>query len=273
MNSKVGPNIFRGKHLLLGLHAWIVFAFIYIPIFVLVVFSFNQERINAVWTGFTMDWYIRIFSDADLIGSLFNSLLVGGVSTIIATVLGTMLALGMKNYQFPGKRLLDSLLYLPIVIPEIVMAVSLLTFYVFIQLTLGVVSVILAHVTFNISFVFVVVMARLTGMNSQLEQAASDLGATPWQTFRYVTFPLILPGIIAGALLAFTISWDDFLIAFFTAGVGGTTLPMKVYSMIKFGVSPEINAISTIMILFTMILILVVLKVGGIDKTAKTFGS
>lgn len=266
-------NKFNPGKTLLATHAWLVFAFIYIPIFVLIVFSFNQERINAVWTGFTIDWYLRLLSDADLLASVYNSVLVGLASTVLSTILGTMAALGMQRYQFPGKKVFDSILYLPIVIPEIVMAVAMLTFYVFIQLTLGLVSVIIAHVTFNIAFVFVIVRARLAGLGPQLEQAAADLGASPWQVFRYVTLPLITPGVVSGALLAFTISWDDFMIAFFTAGVGGTTLPMKVYSMIKFGVSPEINAISTVTILFTMLLILLAVRFEGIYKTAKTIGT
>jgi len=259
--------------ILLSTHAWSVFAFIYIPIIILIVFSFNQERINAVWTGFTIDWYIRLLSDTDLLASVYNSVVVGLSSTAIATVLGTMAALGMHRYNFLGKKLFDAVLYLPIVIPEIVMAVALLTFYVFIQLTLGLLSVVLAHVTFNIAFVYVIVRARLSGLGVHLEQAAADLGASPWQSFRHITLPLISPGVISGALLAFTISWDDFMIAFFTAGVGGTTLPMKVYSMIKFGVSPEINAISTVTILFTMLLILVAVRFEGIHKTAKTIGT
>lgn len=261
------------SNFLLGAHAWMVYAFIYIPILILIVFSFNQERINAVWTGFTLDWYVRLLADTDLLSSVYNSLVVGLVSTAVATVLGTMAALAMQRYQFPGKKAFDALLYLPIVIPEIVMAVSLLTFYVFIQLTLGIVSVILAHITFNIAFVFVIVQARLIGIARNVEEAAADLGASPWQVFRHVTLPLITPGVLSGALLAFTISWDDFMIAFFTAGVGGTTLPLKVYSMIKFGVSPEINAISTITILFTMILILLAVRLEGIFKTAKTIGT
>lgn len=256
-----------------SVHAWGVYAFIYAPILVLIVFSFNQERINAVWTGFTFDWYVKLVSDADLMDSVFNSLVAGLSSTAIATILGTMAALAMHRYHFPGKKIMDAVLYLPIVIPEIVMAVSLLTFYVFIQLTLGLISVIIAHITFNIAFVFVIVQARLAGMDSHLEHAAADLGATPWQVFRHVTLPVITPGVISGALLAFTISWDDFMIAFFTAGVGGTTLPMQVYSMIKFGVSPEINAISTITILFTMLLILLAVRLEGIFKTAKTIGT
>lgn len=260
------------KSMMLSIHTWIVYAFIYIPILILILFSFNNERINAVWTGFTTDWYIKVFNDIDLIQSLINSLVIGVVSTLIATILGTMIALGMSKNRFRGKDAFEGLLYLPIVIPEIVMAVSLLAFYVFVSLPLGKVSVILAHVTFNISFVYVVVRARLAGTGNVFENAAADLGATPWQTFRFVTFPMIFPGVVAGALLAFTISWDDFLIAFFTTGVGGTTLPMKVYSMIKFGVTPEINAISTITIFVTMVLILIAVRLEGINKTTDIMG-
>jgi spermidine/putrescine transport system permease protein len=257
---------------LLTIHVWGIYSFIYMPILILVIFSFNTERINAVWSGFTIHWYLRIFADFDLMQSLINSLTIGLVSTVAATVLGTLAALGMQRVAFKGKSIFEGVLFLPIIIPEIVMAVSLLAFYVFINMTLGKVSVILAHITFNISFVYVVVRARLDGVNQDLELAASDLGASPWQAFRYVTLPLITPGVIAGALLAFTISWDDFLIAFFTSGVGATTLPMKVYSMIKFGVSPEINAISTITIFITMLLILLALRLEGIHKTTNLSG-
>lgn len=266
-------NIIKSlKRFPLSLHTGFVYAFIYFPIIILIIFSFNSERINAVWTGFTIDWYIKVVNDTDLMQSFSNSLVIGLISTALATILGTMVALGMNKRSFFGKKFFDNLLYLPIVIPEIVMAVSLLAFYVFVSIPLGKISVILAHVTFNISFVYVVVRARLAGGSEHLEEAAADLGATPWQTFRYVTLPTIYPGVIAGALLAFTISWDDFLIAFFTAGVGATTLPMKVYSMIKFGVSPEINAISTITIFVTMFLILFAVRLEGVNKTTDILG-
>ncbi len=255
-----------------GLHTWLVFGFIYLPVVVLMVFSFNQERINAVWTGFTTEWYLRLLDDREMQEAVLNSLIIGGVSTVIATIIGTLLAYGMFRFAFRGKRLLESVLYLPIIIPEIVMAISLLSFYVWIQFALGHASIILAHVTFNISFVAVVVGARLSGLDPSLEQAARDLGATAWQAFRKITLPLIMPGVISGALIAFTLSWDDFLIAFFTSGVGSTTLPMKVYSMIKFGVSPEINAISTLMLLFTMILVFIALRLEGIFTTARKMG-
>lgn len=258
----------RAAKAFLGANAWLVFAFIYLPIAVLIVFSFNQERINAVWTGFTVDWYIRLLSDRDMQRAILNSLIVGISSTGIATILGTLLAYGMSKYRIPGRKLIEGIIYLPIIIPEIVMAVAMLSFYVWVQFALGTVSIILAHVSFNISFVAVVVGARMAGLDPNLEAAARDLGASAWTAFRKVTLPLIMPGVVAGALLAFTLSWDDFLIAFFTAGVGSTTLPMKVYSMIKFGVSPEINAISTLTLFFTMMLVMLALRLQGIFTTA-----
>lgn len=244
----------------LAFHAGVVYVFLYLPIIVLVVFSFNQERINAVWTGFTVDWYLRLLDDPGLLKAVMNSLFVAAISAIFATVIGTLTAFGMARHEFPGKRLFDAVLHLPIVIPDIMMAIALLSFFVLVKATLGLYSIILAHVTFNIAFVAVVVRARLADFDRNLEYAAMDLGATPAQAFRHVTLPLIMPGVVAGALMAFTLSWDDFMIAFFTAGVGSTTLPLKVYSMIKFGVSPEINAISTITLLFSMSLVLIAQK-------------
>lgn len=241
---------------LLAIHAAAVYAFLYLPIIVLIVFSFNRERINAVWTGFTLEWYARLLDDPSMFKAVINSLIVAASSTTIATLIGTLAGYGMMRHEFRGKSLFDALLHLPIVIPDIMMAIALLSFFVLVQVTLGLYSIILAHVTFNIAFVAVVVRARLADFDRTLEDAAMDLGATPAQTFRLITLPLIMPGVIAGALMAFTLSWDDFMIAFFTAGVGSTTLPLKVYSMIKFGVSPEINAISTLTLLFSMTLVL-----------------
>ena len=244
--------------LALSLHSWGVYLFLYLPVIILIIFSFNNSRINAVWTGFTLEWYKRLLTDGSIFNALKNSLIVGVVSTGIATTIGTLTALAMTRYNFIGKGAFDSVLHLPIILPDIVMGVSLVTFYVLIHLTLGLISIIIAHVAFNISFVAVVVRARLHGFDLSLEEAAMDLGANPIQAFLRVTLPLIAPGVIAGALIAFTLSFDDFVITFFVAGVGATTLPLKVYSMIKFGVTPEINAISTIILLVTITLILIV---------------
>ena len=257
------------RNKILATHAACVYAFLYLPIAILIVFSFNKERINAIWTGFTFEWYAALTRDSGLIDAVLNSLAVASVSTVIATVLGTLAAFGMARYEFPGKKLFDAVLHMPVVIPDIMMAIGLLSFFVLIRATLGLYSIILAHVTFNIAFVAIVVRARLADCDANLEQAAMDLGATPLRTFRLVTLPLILPGVIAGALMAFTLSWDDFMIAFFTAGVGSTTLPLKVYSMIKFGVSPEVNAISTLTLLFSMTLVLIAQRLQN-DVLVKT---
>lgn len=253
----------RMRGMPLRLWAIAVYLFLYAPIAVLVVFSFNTERINAVWRGFTLEWYGRLFHDAALLDAVMNSLIVGTISTIIATALGTVLGYGMARFDFRGKRIVDSILHLPIVIPDILMAIALLSFYVLVHFALGLVSIIIAHATFNIAFVAVVVRSRIATIEPTLESAALDLGATPAKAFRLVTLPLMMPGIIAGALLAFTLSWDDFMIAFFTSGVGATTLPLKVYSMIKFGVSPEVNAVSSLILFGSIVLILTALRVQG----------
>ncbi len=247
-------------NLFLKLHVSLVYAFLYAPILVLIVFSFNQEKINVVWSGFTLDWYRKLLSNVELLTAFQHSVTIAGAVTVVSTLIGTLLAFGMVRYKFPGKNALDALLHLPIIIPDIVIAISMLSYYVLIKMTLGLLTIAIAHVSFCVAFVTVVVRARLIGFDKNLELAAMDLGATPWRTFRYVTLPLIMPGVVAGGLMAFTLSWDDFLIAFFTSGVGATTLPLKVYSMIKFGVSPEINAISTLTILVTVMLILTAMR-------------
>ena len=251
---------------ILTFHSWAVYLFLYLPIAILIIFSFNKARIGAVWDGFTVDWYKRMLTDASMLNALKNSLIVGFASTVISTIIGTLAALSMSRYRFFGKRAFDSLLYMPLIVPDIVMGISLLTFYVFIRFTLGLVSIITAHVAFNISYVAVVVRARLHGYDRTLDEAAMDLGASPFQTFMRVTLPLILPGVIGGALIAFTMSFDDYLITSFVAGVGSTTLPIKVYSMMKFGVTPEVNALSTLILLFTTILLLAYQRLGEVNN-------
>ena len=247
---------FKSSESILKFHSWLVYLFLYLPIVILVIFSFNKSRINAVWVGFTLNWYRDLFTDVPMLRALKNSLIVGIPSTLISTIIGTLAAFAMSRFRFFGKRAFDLVLHMPIIIPDIVMGISLLIFYVFIRFTLGLVSIIIAHVAFNISFVAVVVKARLHGYDKTLDEAAMDLGANPFQTFMRVTFPLILPGIIGGALIAFTLSFDDYLITSFVAGPGSTTLPIKVYSMMKFGVNPEVNALSTLILFFTMTLLL-----------------
>lgn len=237
----------------LRLHAFTVYVFLYAPIVVLVLFSFNTDRRNSAWRGFTTEWYSKLWHDELLLRALTNSLKVACLSTLISTLLGTMAALALSQYRFRGREGVGALAYLPMMVPEIVMGIALLTFFIQIGWQLSIWTVILAHVAFSVGYVTVTVRTRLAGLAGNLEEAAADLGADPWTTFRLVTFPRILPGVVSGALLAFTLSFDDFVITFFTAGVGAGTLPLKIYSMLKFGVTPEINAISTIMLAVTML--------------------
>jgi len=259
--------------------------FLWAPILLLVIFSFNDSRTVTTWRGFTLQWYTNVFNNVvggesrfstDLmIQSFGNSIVVALFATVIATSIGTMVALGLARGQFPGKRILDGLLFLPVVIPEITQGISLLIFFNvildFINGTFGTSAqlgfgfIIIGHVAFNISYVAIVVRARLSDMNPKLEEAARDLGANEWRTFWRVTFPLILPGVIAGSLLAFTLSLDDFVITFFVSGVGTTTLPVFVYGLIKLSVTPEINAISTLILLISTILIGITMALLGRD--------
>lgn len=236
-------------------HGVLCYAFLYLPILVLVAFSFNASRYSGLWRGFTLQWYQALFSNAALGAALQTSLVVALASTAISTVLGTAVALGLERFAFRFRPLMDVLLYLPIIIPDIAMAVMLLLFFVLTRVPLGVGTIIISHVAFNVSYVALVVRARLAYFDVSLEEAAQDLYADEWQTFRKVTLPLLMPGILGGALLAFTLSLDDFVITFFVSGPGATTLPLRVYSMIKLGVTPEINALSTLMLLASVGLI------------------
>lgn len=230
------------------IYTFLIYLFLYAPIVVLIIFSFNDSKLNAVWTGFTFKWYGLLLRNKGVLEATQNSLIIAFVSTIVSTMIGTLTAVGMYRYQFRGKNVLDAMLYIPIVIPEIVMGVSLLAFFAIVNVSLGLFTLILAHITFSIPFVVIVVRSRLEGFDRSVEEAAMDLGANQFQTFMKVTFPIIIPGILAGALLALTLSLDDVIISFFVAGPSSTTLPLKVFSMVKFGVSPEINALSTILL-------------------------
>jgi len=272
----------------LWIQAALAFAFLYLPILILIIYSFNASRFNAVWRGFTLDWYRSLFSDAGILGvgttalmassssagiwtALNNSLLIATISTLLATIFGTMIALALERFHFPGRKAVEALLFLPIIMPEITIGISLLVFFTLvfrivenitgIRLNLGLPTVIIGHVAFNISFVTITVRARLAELDPTLEQAAFDLGANEWRTFWRITFPLILPGIFSAALLAFTLSLDDFVVTFFTTGVGSMTLPLFVYGMIKFAVTPAINAISTLMLLASLLLVVSSLRV------------
>ncbi len=249
--------------------------FLWAPILLLVLFSFNDSRAVDTWRGFTLKWYTNIFSGIVggearfstelMMNALTNTMIVGFAATIIATLLGTMIALSLARSNLPGKRIIDGLMFLPVVIPEITQGVSLAIFFKLIfefadnaagvNVTPGFGTIIIGHVVFNISYVAIVVRARLANMNPRLEEAANDLGANTWQTFRRITLPLIMPGIVAGALLALTLSMDDLVVTFFNAGVGTTTLPVFVYGLIKTSVTPEVNALSTLMLVFSTIVV------------------
>jgi spermidine/putrescine transport system permease protein len=237
-----------------------VYAFLYVPLAVVVLFSFNDSELNAQWVGFTTRWYSTLLQDADMLAAAGNSLLIAMISSSLSTLLGTMAGLAMHKYRF---RLLPALVLTPVAMPEILLGVSLLLFFrQVLDLTLGLFSVLVAHVTFSLGAVAIIVHARLTGMDESIFEAARDLGATPWKTFRFVTRPLIMPAVAAGFLVSFTLSIDDFVITFFTAGVGVKTLPLQIYSLIKVAVTPEVNAVSTLLMAVTLTLILLAARIA-----------
>jgi ABC-type spermidine/putrescine transport system permease subunit II len=252
-----------GRNRWLTLYAIAGYLFLFMPIVVLIIFSFNDSRRNFQWRGFTLDWYPTVLSNDRLIDSLLVTLQVAAVAVVISTVLGTLLGLALARRRFRGRSAAETLILVPMVTPEIVMGLSLLIFFFqlfdargsFAQLTL-------AHATFCISYVAIVVRARAAGMDERLEEAARDLGASAFGAFRYVTLPLIRPAIISGALLAFALSFDDYVVSTFNAGVGSSTLPLYIYGKVKFGVTPEINAISTIIVAITAVVILAAWRFG-----------
>jgi spermidine/putrescine transport system permease protein len=242
----------------LSLSALLLYIFLYAPIVVVIVYSFNAARFGAVWTGFTTKWYGALLDNSIALNAAKNTLLLGVFSTIISTALGTFLGYGLSRYDFPGKKFISRLLYVPVFIPDIVLAVALLLFYSFVRnwlglFELGLTTMTLAHVTFQIPFVAIVIRARLVGLDPSLEEAARDLGASEWQAFLHVTLPLIMPAVLASGMLAFTLSLDDFVVSFFTNGPGSTTLPILIYSSVKRGITPDINALSTVIILVSVI--------------------
>lgn len=243
----------RHNKLLDNICLWVVFIFLFLPIFVLVVFSFNTSRLNIVFEGFTLRWYGELFKNPMLLEALWNTLLVAVISTVISTIIGTMSAYALRRFDFPMKKFINELLYIPVVIPDIVLGISLLCIYALIKLELGMFTLILSHIAFSIPYVIINVSSVMEMMNPNLEEAASDLGASKLKTFFYVVLPSLLPGIFSGAQLAFTLSLDDVVISYFTAGPESNTLPLQVFSMIKTGVTPDVNALITIMLLIIFI--------------------
>jgi len=229
--------------------------FLYIPIIMVIIFSFNTSEINIVFEGFTLKWYGTFFENRTLMESLNNTLIIAVVSTVISVVIGTLGAVGLGKYTFKGKKIVDALLYVPIVIPEIVLGVALLSIFTLMDAYMGLTTMILGHVTFCIPFVVISVRARLAGFDKSLEEASMDLGGNYLKTFFKVTLPLIMPGVISGAVLSLSLSLDDIVISFFCSGPGSTTLPLKILDMVKHGVSPEVNALSTIITLIIIVFI------------------
>lgn len=236
----------------------LVFSFLFLPILVLVLFSFNTSEMNIVFEGFTLHWYKDLFSNRALIEALKNTLIVAVISTLVSTVVGTISAYALNKYNFPLKKFINELIYIPVVIPEIVLGISLLCIYTVINLKLGMFTLILAHICFSLPYVIVNVRGVLENMDPNLEKAASDLGANKFKTFFYVVIPSLIPGIISGAELAFTLSLDDVVFSYFTAGPGSNTLPLHIFSMIKTGVTPDVNALISLMLLIIFVVLTVV---------------
>ncbi len=249
-----------GRRLWLRLTLLGTFVFLYAPIMTLIAFSFNDSRRNIVWRGFTFKYYEKAWNNDSLLEAFVNSLTIALVSTVVSIILGTFVAIMLWRFRFPGRAPYEGAVSLPIVVPEICMGVAMMVFFSRLGYPTGLVwpfnlaNIIIAHVSFTFPFVAVVVRARLAGFNREQEEAAKDLGANEWQTFRDIMIPFLRPGLIAGGLLAFTLSLDDFVITFFTAGPATVTFPVKVYSMVRFSVTPEVNAASSVLIVITVVL-------------------
>ena len=247
------------KHLK-RLYTFMIFLFLYAPIIVLIVFSFNNSKSRGIWNGFTLKWYIELFKDSQVLKALYNTIFIAVASSIISTILGTIAAVGIYNMHGLSKKVILNLNYLPVLNPDVVTAVSLMTLFRFIKLDFGLVTMLLSHITFCLPYVILSILPKLKQMNKHLPEAAMDLGATPFYAFRKVIIPEIMPGIITGGLMAFTLSIDDFVISFFNTGHGVSNLSITIYSMARRGINPVINALSTIMFIGLLILLLIINK-------------
>ncbi len=238
-----------GRHVYLGA----VYAFLYVPIAVLVVYSFNSARYSTNWQGFTLRWYAQLMTDTQLMDALVNSLVIAFTSSLVATVLGTLGAFAFYRYRFLGRKVLYTFIYVVMMSPDIVMGISLLMFFVTLGLATGGVTLLLAHITFCLPFVVVTVYSRISGFDRSVLDAAKDLGASELQVFRHVVLPLLMPAVIAGWLLSFTLSLDDVVVSFFTTGPSFDILPLRIYSMVRLGIKPEINALSAVMFALSLV--------------------
>lgn len=238
-------------------HSLVVYSFLYIPIVVVIIYAFNDSRLVAVWEGFTTHWFGDALRDVSIVRSLKNSLIVASVNSLLATSFGLGAALALQRISARTKFLFDLVIYATLVTPEVVVALASLIFFVQLGIDLGLHTIIATHVVWNTSVVTLLVRARLAGMDRTLEEASFDLGATPWGTFRQITLPLLMPAVVAGLLLSFTFSFDDFILSFFVSGPGSTTLPVRIFSMLRFGVSPITNALSAMILAFTLSVVFV----------------
>lgn len=230
-----------------------IFLFLYLPLFILIVYSFNRSRYSTNWTGWTLHWYRDLLDNALLLDAAVNSLIVAGISSVAATAIGTLAAVAFYRYRFIGRKVLYSLVYVVMMSPDIVMGISLLIFFMLTGLQIGFWTLLLSHITFCLPFVVVTVYARISGFDPRVIEAARDLGAGEFQTFRHVLLPLLMPAVVSGWLLSFTLSLDDVIVSFFVTGPSFEILPLKIYSMVRLGVKPEVNALSTVLFGFTLI--------------------
>ncbi|MDP4092627.1 MAG: ABC transporter permease subunit [Bacillota bacterium] len=246
------------KSLSKKIYLYLIFFFLYAPILILIVFSFNGSKSRAHWTGFTLSWYGQLFHDQQILTSLYNTLIVAVISSLFATVIGTAAAIGISRMRKLPKAMIINVTYIPVLSPDIVTGISLMLLFVFLHIPLGFITMLMAHITFNLPFVILAVLPKLKQLNSQVFDAALDLGATPMYAYKKVILPEIMPGVITGFLLAFTLSIDDFVISFFTTGSGFSNLAITIYSMARRGIKPEINALLTLMFISILLLLLLV---------------
>jgi spermidine/putrescine transport system permease protein len=273
--SQTGPLEYSRR---LWLRAWLAatFLFLYAPIVILILFSFNDSKRNIVWRGFTLKYYHQAWHNASLLEAFVNSLTIALISTLVSTVIGALLALALWRFRFPGKPALEGAMALPIVIPEICMGVALMAFFIGtgwrtdLPWPLNLAPIVIGHIAFSFPFVAIVVRARMAGFDRALEEASKDLGAGEWQTFCNITLPYMQPGLIAGGLLAMTLSLDDFVITFFTSGPETLTFPVKVYSMVRFGATPVVNAASTVLIVVTVLLTVIAMRLQRPQRPARS---
>lgn len=262
----------------LWMRSWVgaTLFFLYAPLIVLMIFSFNDSKRNVMWKGFTFKYYEKAFNNSSLVEAMVNSLTIALLATVFSVILGALAGVMLWRFRFPFKGTVEGMMSLPIIVPEICLGVAMLIFFARIDWPVGLPwplnlsAITIAHITFCFPFVAMVVRSRLASFNREQEEAAKDLGAGEWQTFRDILLPHMKPGLIAGALLAFTLSLDDFVITFFTSGPDTITFPVKVYSMVRFSVTPEVNAASTILIVLTIVLTAVALKLQGVKGIAET---